>query len=79
MIGGFNLESTPLFTDFPGLPALIPEMSYAGMEISDGGMAMEGYFRMCQAGDPAEVEKVRQALLEYCKTVGYKIITHCSQ
>ena len=49
------------------LPALIPGMTYQGMEISDGGMAMEGYFRMCEGGDLAEVEKVRQALLEYCR------------
>jgi hypothetical protein len=49
------------------LPALIPEMTYQGMEISDGGMAMEGYFRMCAGGDPGEMEKVRQGLLEYCR------------
>ncbi len=49
------------------LPALIPGMTYQGMEISDGGMAMEGYFRMCAGGDPDEMEKVRQALLEYCR------------
>jgi len=49
------------------LPALIPEMMYQGMEISDGGMAMEGYFRMCEVQDMAEIEKVRQALLEYCR------------
>jgi hypothetical protein len=49
------------------LPALIPGMTYQGMEISDGGMSMEGYFRMGQGGDPDEVEKVRQALLEYCR------------
>ena len=49
------------------LPALIPGMTYQGLEIGDGGMAMEGYFRLCQIGDPGEVEKVRQALLEYCR------------
>jgi hypothetical protein len=49
------------------LPALIPDMTYQGMEISDGGMAMEGYFRMCEGGDPDEMGKVRQALLEYCR------------
>jgi hypothetical protein len=49
------------------LPALIPGMTYQGMEISDGGMAMEGYFRMCAGGDPDEKEKVREALLEYCR------------
>ena len=49
------------------LPALIPGMTYQGMEISDGGMAMEGYFRMCESGDPDEMEKVREGLLEYCR------------
>ena len=49
------------------LPALIPGMTYQGMEISDGGMAMEGYFRMCEGQDPDEIEKVRKALLEYCR------------
>jgi hypothetical protein len=49
------------------LPALVPGMTYQGMEICDGGMAMEGYFRLCQGGDPAEIKKVRQALLEYCR------------
>jgi hypothetical protein len=49
------------------LPSLVPGMTYQGMEISDGGMAMEGYFRMCAGGDPDETEKVRQALLEYCR------------
>jgi hypothetical protein len=38
------------------LPALIPGMTYQGMEICDGGMAMEGYFRMCADGDSVEVE-----------------------
>ena len=49
------------------IPALIPGMTYQGMEIRDGGMAMEGYFRMCSGGDPAEIERVRQGLLEYCR------------
>jgi len=49
------------------LPALIPDMTYQGMEISDGGMAMEGYFRMCKGGDPDEMERVRQGLLGYCR------------
>jgi hypothetical protein len=49
------------------LSALVPEMSYKGLEIRDGGMAMEGYFQMRAGGDPDETEKVRQALLEYCR------------
>jgi len=49
------------------LPALIPELSYDGMEISDGGMAMNAYSMMCETEDPKELERIRKALLEYCK------------
>jgi len=49
------------------LPALVPGLNYDDMEISDGGTAMEAYFRMCQSQDPAEIERIRKALLEYCK------------
>lgn len=49
------------------LPALVPELSYDGMEIADGGMAMDAYFQMCVSQDQEEVEKIRKALLEYCK------------
>ena len=49
------------------LPALMPELSYDGMEIADGGMAMDAYARMCASEDPGEVERIRRALLEYCK------------
>lgn len=48
------------------LPALVPELNYDNMEISDGGMAMESYFRMCASDDPTEIEGIRKALLEYC-------------
>jgi len=49
------------------LPALVPDMSYEGMEVADGGMAMEAYFAMCAAKDPSEVGRIRTSLLEYCK------------
>lgn len=49
------------------LPALVPELTYEGMEISDGQMASSAYLRMWELEDKAEVEKIRQALLEYCK------------
>ncbi|MDI6729867.1 MAG: DUF2779 domain-containing protein, partial [Thermodesulfovibrionales bacterium] len=48
------------------LPALVPEMSYEGMEISDGGMAMNAYSIMCATRDPAELDRIRKALCEYC-------------
>jgi hypothetical protein len=49
------------------LPALIPELSYEGLEIADGGMAMDAYFQMCGSKDHEEIEKIRASLLEYCR------------
>lgn len=59
MKGSYSLKTV--------LPVLIPELNYAGLEISDGGMAMEAYFAMCQSDDPVEKERTRKALHEYCK------------
>lgn len=49
------------------LPAFCAELTYAGMGISDGGMAMEAYHIMCEEKDPLRQERVRNDLLEYCK------------
>ncbi|MBA4418701.1 MAG: DUF2779 domain-containing protein, partial [Syntrophus sp. (in: bacteria)] len=49
------------------LPVLVPDLSYKGMEVANGGMAMDAYARMCSCNDPGEVENIRTALLEYCK------------
>ena len=49
------------------LPALVPELSYDGMEVADGGMAMDAYFQMCTSEDQEEINRIRTALLEYCK------------
>ncbi|MFZ1008108.1 MAG: DUF2779 domain-containing protein [Candidatus Sulfotelmatobacter sp.] len=49
------------------LPALVPEMSYAGMQVADGqdaGLAWESLVR--GSLDQPEREKTRKALLEYC-------------
>jgi len=48
------------------LPALVPELSYEGMEISDGGMAMHAYTMMCETTVPGELERIRNALRAYC-------------
>jgi hypothetical protein len=48
------------------LPALVPELSYEGMEINNGGMAMQAYEKMKTEDDPLVIEKIRSALLEYC-------------
>ncbi|HPL98090.1 MAG TPA: DUF2779 domain-containing protein [Smithellaceae bacterium] len=50
------------------LPALVPQLSYEGLEIADGGAAMDAYHQMCAAKDkPEELAKIRKNLLEYCK------------
>jgi len=58
MNGSYSLKNV--------LPTLVPEMAYEGLEISDGEMASEAYFRMGEISDPAELAKLRKALLEYC-------------
>jgi len=57
--GSYSLKSV--------LPALVPDMTYAGMEVADGqaaGLAWESVVRGdCDEG---ERERKRRALLEYC-------------
>jgi hypothetical protein len=42
-------------------------MTYDGMEISDGEMASQAYFTMGEMSDPAELSRLRKALLDYCR------------
>ncbi|MBI4837904.1 MAG: DUF2779 domain-containing protein [Nitrospirae bacterium] len=49
------------------LPALVPELSYEGLEIREGSIAMDAYAAMCRTKDKSELDKIRKALLEYCK------------
>jgi len=49
------------------LPALVPELKYEEMEISDGGMAANAWLSLWEMEDSGEIEKVRNALLKYCK------------
>ena len=49
------------------LPALVPEMTYDGMEVGNGqdaGLAWESLIRA--TGDQAESDRLRKALLDYC-------------
>ena len=59
MEGSYSLKAV--------LPALVNNLSYNGMAISDGNMAMDAYYRMCSETDPDETEKIRKELLEYCR------------
>lgn len=49
------------------LPALVPEMTYAQLEIGEGGSAMAAFEGLLNMNDKTERQKIRNALLEYCK------------
>jgi hypothetical protein len=42
------------------------------MHISDGEMAARAYLQIRESDDPAEIERLRTALLDYCRldTIG---------
>lgn len=58
MKGSYSLKSV--------IPALVPELSYDGLRIADGSMAMDAYLQMCQTSDMKDIEIIRNGLLEYC-------------
>ena len=49
------------------LPALVPELKYEGMEISNGGMAADAWMRLWKMENSGKIGKMRTSLLEYCK------------
>jgi predicted RecB family nuclease len=59
--GSFSLKSV--------LPALVPEMTYQGLEIAEGGAAQVQLSRLLFDADVNEAERreIRDALLRYCK------------
>ena len=48
------------------LPALVPELSYDNMDISDGAAASSAWLRMIQSKDDEEKLAIRKQLLNYC-------------
>ena len=60
--GSFSLKSV--------LPVLVPELSYDGLEVSEGGIATLQLVRLLLRGgtlDVAEKTRLREALLRYCE------------
>lgn len=58
--GSFSLKAV--------LPALIPEMTYKGMDVAEGTQASLTYEAIASGSLPKdEVKRLRKALLEYCK------------
>lgn len=48
------------------LPALVPELSYDNLQISDGGMASSAWVCMVQSTEEEEKAKIQRHLLQYC-------------
>ncbi len=49
------------------LPALVPELSYDGLDIADGGSASVAFEQLQEETDMIKTHKIRMDLLEYCK------------
>jgi len=48
------------------LPALVPDLSYDGMAVTDGMAAMRAYHEMCALDDPVARAELRRGMLAYC-------------
>lgn len=48
------------------LPALVPELSYKGLAVSNGEMAASTWLRLHHDGENGETDELRRQLLEYC-------------
>ncbi len=49
------------------LPAMVPDLSYAKMDIADGMAAMRAYHEMCQLEPGAKLDNLRRSMLAYCQ------------
>lgn len=59
MNGSYSLKAV--------LPALVPDLSYSGLEIQEGGSASLTYESLYYDTDPESVAKKRENLLKYCE------------
>jgi len=56
------------------LPALVPELTYSDLAISDGGQASNDYLSMVLAQFTGDREEKRKELREYCKLDTYAMV-----
>ncbi|MEE4260959.1 MAG: DUF2779 domain-containing protein, partial [Bacteroidales bacterium] len=56
------------------LPALVPELSYKDLEISEGGTAFNTFAEMVMGTFKGDIVQTRQNLLEYCKLDTYAMV-----
>lgn len=56
------------------LPALAPDLSYSGLDIADGNMAMLAFESLLYETNPTKIRKIRNDLLKYCKLDSFGMI-----
>ena len=56
------------------LPALVPRLSYEGMDIADGGAASSSFKKLLDETDPEVIDKTRKDLLKYCELDTFAMI-----
>jgi hypothetical protein len=56
------------------LPALAPDLSYSGLDIADGNMAMLAFESLLYETSPTKIRKIRNDLLNYCKLDSFGMI-----
>jgi hypothetical protein len=49
------------------LPALVPELSYADLQIANGASASAAYVQLRHETDPCRIAQIRSQLLRYCE------------
>lgn len=59
MQGSFSIKKV--------LPALVPELSYSALDISEGASASRAFVQLRDVTDPTKIDSIRDNLLEYCK------------
>ena len=58
MLGSYSIKSV--------LPALVPKLSYEGMDIADGGTASAAFESLYFEEDLFRIKEIRENLLKYC-------------
>ncbi|MFV2044047.1 MAG: DUF2779 domain-containing protein, partial [Anaerolineales bacterium] len=56
------------------LPALVPDLSYDGLAIPNGELAMQAFADLQDGDDPDRVSAVRSDLWEYCKMDSFAMV-----
>lgn len=56
------------------LPALVPELSYANLNVNNGSDASSIFYNLANENDSAIVKQTREHLLEYCKLDTYAMV-----